>query len=88
MRIRFCYSDRVAAFLNGRPIYRGIAQFASRDARFLGAIGLSDELDLPLHAGDDEALRRERGLRRSGIMEAVVGDRRRRVKTLLIRSAL
>lgn len=54
VRIRFGYSDRVVAFLNGRPIYRGIAQFGSRDPRFLGAIGLYDELDLPLHAGDNE----------------------------------
>lgn len=54
LRVRFGYSDRVVAFLNGRPIYRGIAQFGSRDARFLGAIGLFDELDLPLHAGDNE----------------------------------
>ena len=54
LRVRFGYSDRVVAFLNGRPIYRGIAQFGSRDPRFLGSIGLFDELDLPLHAGDNE----------------------------------
>lgn len=54
VRVRFGYSDRVVAFLNGRPIYRGIAQFASRDGRFLGGIGLFDELDLPLRAGDNE----------------------------------
>ena len=54
LRIRFGYSDRVVAFLNGRPIYRGISQFASRDVRFLGAIGLFDELYVPVHAGDNE----------------------------------
>lgn len=54
LRLRFGYSDRVVAFLNGHPIYRGIAHFGSRDPRFLGAIGLWDELDLPLKAGDNE----------------------------------
>jgi hypothetical protein len=54
LRVRFGYSDRVVAFLNGRAIYRGIAQFGSRDPRFLGSIGLFDELDLPLRAGDNE----------------------------------
>jgi hypothetical protein len=75
LRVRFGYSDRVVAFLNGRPIYRGIAQFASRDTRFLGAIGLFDELDLPVHAGDNElrfAVSEDFG--GWGIMAAVAGE--------------
>jgi hypothetical protein len=54
IRVRFGYSDRVVAFLNGRPVYRGKAQFLARDYRFLGTIGLFDELDLPVRAGDNE----------------------------------
>jgi hypothetical protein len=75
LRVRFGYSDRVVAFLNGRPVYRGIAQFASRDNRFLGAIGLFDEIDLPVHAGDNElrfAVSEDFG--GWGIMAAVVGE--------------
>ncbi len=75
LRVRFGYSDRVVAFLNGRPIYRGIAQFRARDDRFLGSMGLLDELDLPLRAGDNElrfAVSEDFG--GWGIMAAVVRD--------------
>lgn len=75
MRLRFGYSDRVVVFLNGHPVYRGIAHFASRDPRFLGAIGLWDELDVPVHAGDNElrfAVSEDFG--GWGVMAAVVAE--------------
>ena len=53
-RVRFGFSDRVVVFLNGRRIFRGNDEFQSRDSRFLGSVGLFDELDLPLEAGDNE----------------------------------
>jgi hypothetical protein len=53
-RIRFGFSDRVHVYLNGRPIYRGADQWRSRDYKFLGTVGLFDELVLPLRAGDNE----------------------------------
>jgi len=51
---RFGFSDRVTVFLDGRPLYRGRDEFASRDDRFLGTVGLFDELVLPLDRGDHE----------------------------------
>ena len=55
-RVRFGFSDRVVVFLNDRPLYRGNDEFQSRDSRFLGSVGLFDELVLPLEAGDNELL--------------------------------
>jgi hypothetical protein len=40
-------------YLNGRPVYRGAAVWRSRDYKFLGTIGLHDELILPLERGDN-----------------------------------
>jgi hypothetical protein len=54
VRVRFGFSDRAVVFLNGRPLYRGNASFQTRDYRFLGTVGLYDELILPLHAGDNQ----------------------------------
>lgn len=54
VRVRFGFSDRVHVLLNGRTIYRGSALWRSRDYRFLGTIGLHDEVILPLRAGDNE----------------------------------
>lgn len=51
--VRFGFSDRVVAFLNGRPLYRGNDLYLSRDYRFLGSTGLFDELVLPLERGDN-----------------------------------
>lgn len=51
--LRFGFSDRVRVYLNGRPIYRGNDRFLSRDYRFLGTVGLFDELVLPLQRGDN-----------------------------------
>lgn len=53
-QVRFGFSDRVHVYLNGRLLYRGNDRFQSRDYRFLGTIGLFDELSLPLRQGDNE----------------------------------
>jgi hypothetical protein len=53
-RVRFGFSDRAVVYLNGRPIYRGAAAWRSRDYKFLGTIGLHDELILPLNRGDNQ----------------------------------
>jgi hypothetical protein len=53
VRVRFGFSDRAVVYLDGRPLYRGNAKFQSRDYRFLGTVGLYDELFLLLHAGDN-----------------------------------
>lgn len=52
--VRFGFSDRVVVFLNDRPLYRGDDTYANRDYRFLGTIGLFDELVLPLKRGDND----------------------------------
>lgn len=54
VRARFGFSDRVVVYLNGRPLYRGADGWRSRDYRFLGTVGLFDELILPLKAGENE----------------------------------
>lgn len=53
VRLRFGFSDRVTVYLDGRPLYRGASEWRSRDYRFLGTVGLFDELILPLHEGDN-----------------------------------
>jgi len=53
-RARFGFSDRVRVFLNGRLLYSGNDTYTSRDYRFLGTMGLFDEVALPLEAGDNE----------------------------------
>ncbi|WP_420552888.1 hypothetical protein [Tenacibaculum aiptasiae] len=47
----FGYSDRVVAFLNEKPIYRGTNRWRSRDYRYLGTVGLFDAIYLPLKKG-------------------------------------
>jgi hypothetical protein len=44
----------VRVYLNGRPLYRGNDAFQRRDFKFLGTVGLFDELILPLKRGDNE----------------------------------
>jgi hypothetical protein len=46
-RLELGYSDRVAVFLKGRPLYRGDATYRSRDYRFLGSIGYHDAVYPP-----------------------------------------
>lgn len=53
-KIRFGFSDEVKVYFNDRLIYGGSDLYRSRDHRFLGTIGLFDELYLPLKKGDNE----------------------------------
>ncbi|MFQ5570254.1 MAG: hypothetical protein ACE5G0_11305 [Rhodothermales bacterium] len=50
-KIRFGFSDRVKVYLNGRLLYGGTNLYRSRDYRYLGTLGLFDELYLPLNQG-------------------------------------
>lgn len=52
--LRFGYTDRVRVYVNGRPVYGGDNTYMSRDYRYLGTIGLFDEVYLPLQQGDNE----------------------------------
>ena len=53
-QMKFGFSDRVKIYLNGRLLYGGSDVVRSRDYRFLGTVGLFDELYLPLKLGDNE----------------------------------
>lgn len=53
-RIKFGFSDAVKVYFNDRLIYGGSDIYQSRDYRFLGTLGLFDELYLPLKQGDNE----------------------------------
>jgi hypothetical protein len=53
-KLRFGFSDAVKVYLNDRLLYGGSDIYQSRDYRFLGTIGLFDELYLPLKQGDNE----------------------------------
>jgi hypothetical protein len=53
-QLKFGFSDRVKVYLNGRLLYGGSDVAGSRDYRFLGTVGLFDELYLPLKKGDNE----------------------------------
>jgi sugar lactone lactonase YvrE len=55
-RFWFGYSDEVALFLNGQPVYYGNSAYRSRDGSFLGIVGLFDAVHLPLRQGDNELL--------------------------------
>ena len=52
--VAFGYSDRVKAYANGNLVYTGNNGYLSRDFRYLGTIGLFDEIATVLHAGDNE----------------------------------
>lgn len=54
--LRFGYSDRVKVYLNGELVYSGNNGYRSRDYRYLGTIGLFDEVPLRLNAGENEVL--------------------------------
>jgi len=54
VRAEFGYSDRAKVYLNGQLIYAGNNGYTSRDYRYLGTIGLFDEVWLPLRQGDNE----------------------------------
>ena len=53
-RIRFGFSDKVKVYFNNQIVYGGSDVYRSRDYRFLGTVGLFDELYLPLIKGDNE----------------------------------
>lgn len=53
-RFQFGFSDIVKVYFNDRLLYGGSDLYRSRDYRFLGTIGLFDELYLPLKKGDNE----------------------------------
>jgi len=53
-KVRFGFSDTVKVYFNDRLIYGGSDLYISRDYRFLGTVGLFDELYLPLKKGDNE----------------------------------
>lgn len=53
-KVRFGFSDAVKVYFNDRLIYGGNDIYLSRDYRFLGTLGLYDELYLPLQKGDNE----------------------------------
>ena len=53
-KVRFGFSDNVKVYFNRNLIYGGTDIYRSRDYRFLGTLGLWDELYLPLKAGNNE----------------------------------
>jgi hypothetical protein len=54
VKLAFGFSDEVKVYLDGRLLYAGSDRYLSRDYRFLGSIGLFDELYLPLRQGRNE----------------------------------
>ena len=53
-KVKFAFSDIVKVYFNDRLIYGGSDIYVSRDYRFLGTVGLFDELYLSLKKGDNE----------------------------------
>lgn len=52
--LTFGYSDRANVYLNGKLLYGGDNTYLTRDYRYLGTIGLFDNVVLPLKKGDNE----------------------------------
>jgi hypothetical protein len=55
-KIKFGYSDNVKVYVKGKLIYGGTNFYMSRDYRYLGTIGLFDELYLHLEKGENQIL--------------------------------
>ncbi|HXI01732.1 MAG TPA: hypothetical protein VNI57_01020, partial [Candidatus Saccharimonadales bacterium] len=55
-KISFGFSDRAKIWFNGRLVYGGDNGYLTRDYRYLGTIGLFEDLYLPLRKGDNEIL--------------------------------
>lgn len=53
-KVKFGFSDIVRIYFNDRLIYGGSDIYVSRDYRFLGTMGLFDELYVPLKKGENE----------------------------------
>lgn len=53
-KLTYGFSDAVQVYCNGRAIAGGSDLYQSRDYRFLGTIGLFDDVYLPLARGDNE----------------------------------
>lgn len=52
--VKLGFSDRARVFLNGRQLFAGADEYASRDYRFLGSMGLYDTVFLPLQDGANQ----------------------------------
>ena len=52
-KFSFGYSDRIKVYFNEKLIYGGTNLYRSRDYRYLGTIGLFDEIYLPLTKGEN-----------------------------------
>lgn len=48
------YSDHVAVWLNGQPVFRGRSAYQERDPSFLGIVGPFDTVYLSLEEGDNQ----------------------------------
>jgi len=55
-KLKFGYSDNVKVYVNGKLIYGGTNYYMSRDYRYLGTIGLFDEIYLDLQKGENTIL--------------------------------
>jgi hypothetical protein len=53
-KLHFGYSDRVRVFMGEQALYAGNNGYRSRDYRYLGTVGLFDQLYLPLKSGKNE----------------------------------
>ena len=53
-KLRFGYSDRVRVFMGEQALYAGNNGYMTRDYRYLGTVGLFDQLYLPLKPGNNE----------------------------------
>ena len=54
--IAFGYSDRVRVYINGNLLYAGQNNYRSRDFRYLGTIGLFDQIHAALNTGRNEII--------------------------------
>ncbi len=55
-KLRFGYSDRVRVFMGDKALYAGNNGYRTRDYRYLGTVGLFDQLYLPLKTGTNELI--------------------------------
>ena len=53
-KLHFGYSDRVRVFMGEKALYAGDNGYRTRDYRYLGTVGLFDQLYLPLKTGKNE----------------------------------